>query len=179
MTNKLSRVLHIRALDTVSEEAPTLRPQSGITLAYSISKDGGVTVGFSVCSFKDQFNRTLGKKIAVGRLNSERVPHLRYELDSSALEFIADTQLNIKAKMEPELGKDGEYFVREANFPLTKILLMLSKSMAIELLQAELRHEKMRLIEQVTEEHTTIVRFGKSYAFTFDPDSPKEVEIVV
>lgn len=177
MTKKLSGVLHIRALDIVTDVAPKLRPEAGVSLAYSVGANGDVVVGFAVCSFRDRFDRSLGKKIAVGRLQSERNPLLRQTLDSSALSFIAKEMFGIDAVVEPVVGKDGEYFVHESQFPLTKLLLTLSKTLALELLMAELQKEKLVLKAPMTEANVEIVRFGKSYAYHYEPGTP-ELEVV-
>ena len=52
--------------------------RGGATAAFEVEGET-IKVGVALCSLKDQFNRNLGRKIAIGRLNNEKTSH-RFEV---------------------------------------------------------------------------------------------------
>lgn len=48
--------------------------RGGATAAFEVEGDT-INIGVSFCSVKDQFNRKLGRKIAIGRLNNVKTEY--------------------------------------------------------------------------------------------------------
>ena len=81
----MTRFVHFRDCDYTS----------AVTVAYELSgsredKQREVIFGLAFCSRKDNFNKALGRKIAEGRLNSDRGSH------STTVHLEGDKNINIQ-----------------------------------------------------------------------------------
>lgn len=62
-------LMYIRPYDTYDEKGrPVYNHHGGFTIAFSVEETGEVVFSFSHCSKKDRFNKSIGRKIAQGRL---------------------------------------------------------------------------------------------------------------
>lgn len=156
MTDRVeSGLFHIRALDP---NVGVILAHGGVTVAYEVKDNGDVVAAAALCSWEDVFSRQLGRTIAVGRLFTEREQDMRMVYEESVLRHINGGVGPVVSK-----GRSGENYVREADYPLVKVLMMGSKFLLAEAVNINLRDTGM---QEVTAEDIVIERFGKSYVFS-------------
>lgn len=73
--------------------------KGGVTLATRLV-DGGLHVGVAVCSYKDNFNKSIGRKIAEGRLDAGDIQIVNNERIGAYINSIKFPYLNKGASMK-------------------------------------------------------------------------------
>lgn len=111
-------LMYIRPYDTYDEQGrPVYNHHGGFTIAFSIEETGEVVFSFSHCSRKDRFTKSIGRKIAEGRLLTSdmrsRNLHTVYvgttrprpsELRAEFMEYLS--QINKKYRKEIRLCRE-------------------------------------------------------------------------
>ena len=140
-------LVHIRKLDEQNFDAST---HGGITFVYNLVRgDVGelsVDISYSLCSEKDNFNRKIGRAIAVGRMNAGSA--IRYEaIEFISLEDLQRVQESIKKVSNTEVvlypSNTEVLYIREVDYPLLSVLL----NTVFQFYATKLFHEEVEIIK--------------------------------
>lgn len=95
--------VHFRA---INQETGKLLSKGGATVYYNPVKPGVIAVGVALCSFKDNFNRKIGRRISSGRskqlLSSKPVD--REELIKRATNTVEEAIAQLSGRLQVPAG---------------------------------------------------------------------------
>lgn len=178
MTNQVSGILHVRAMNVAESDQFEIAGTGGVTLAYSVQPDGSVKTAVAMCSLDDHFNRGLGSKIAIGRLQCSRDIESVATIERETIAFLAKEVLGVDELPTPNKGRHGEYFWHTSDLDVSRLLMTSVKLAAADLLDIWLRRNNMRTAEPLDDTTVQIVRKGKNLAFAYHPEPLQGVEAV-
>lgn len=98
----MTKFIHLRLYDSW---AGRMYEKGGATVAYDLvdNPDSGTTIQYatSMCSMKDNYNKTIGRKVADGRLQARgnHVTVLPYKQDSKVVDQIVKDLSFLKGKV--------------------------------------------------------------------------------
>jgi hypothetical protein len=67
-----TKFIHLRVLDSMGKPYST----GGVTVAYKLLEENRVLFQYAICTDKDNYNKSIGRAIAGGRL--EKHPHIMH-----------------------------------------------------------------------------------------------------
>lgn len=89
------RTVHFRLYDFDSIDSLDVSPRGGLTLVYFVSPtNNSITFATALCSNKDNYNKKLGRNIAIGRLYTRQGITALYKSGEDCLKVIESVLAN-------------------------------------------------------------------------------------